>query len=121
MQNDRLEALERQIRLNTPVTRQQVRYLSAAMKEHALELLDKSSVSDPKAVRKLVGIIKKDVLSHYGITALEEIPKHEYNVAMHNIGTWNNMRIVREVVKEARKREEEAAEAALADVEPATS
>lgn len=121
VQNDRLEALERQIRLNTPVTRQQVRYLSAAMKEHALELLDKSSVSDPKAVRKLVGIIKKDVLSHYGITALEEIPKHEYNVAMHNIETWNNMRIVREVVKEARKREEEAAEAALADVEPATS
>ena len=59
VQNDRLEALERQIRLNTPVTRQQVRYLSAAMKEHALELLDKSSVSDPKAVRKLVGIIKK--------------------------------------------------------------
>ena len=120
VQNDRLEALERQIRLNTPVTRQQVRYLSAAMKEHALELLDKSSVSDPKAVRKLVGIIKKDVLSHYGITSLEEIPKHEYNVAMHNIGTWNNMRNVREVVKEARKREEEAAEAALADVEPAT-
>lgn len=120
VQNDRLEALERQIRLNTPVTRQQARYLSAAMKEHALELLDKSSVSDPKAVRKLVGIIKKDVLSHYGITALEEIPKHEYSVAMHNIGTWNNMRIVREVVKEARKREEEAAEAAMAGIEPAT-
>lgn len=120
VQNDRLEALERQIRLNTPVTRQQVRYLSAAMKEHALELLDKSSISDPKAVRKLAGIIKKDVLADYGITTLEEIPKHEYNVAMHNIKTWNNMRIVREVVKEARKREEEAAEAALADAEPAT-
>ena len=120
VQNDRLEALERQIRLNTPVTRQQVRYLSAAMKEHTLELLDKSSVSDPKAVRKLAEIIKKDVLADYGITTLEEIPKHEYNVAMHNIKTWNNMRIVREVVKEARKREEEAAEAALADAEPAT-
>ena len=113
VQADRLEALERQIRLNTPVTRQQVRYMSAAMKEHALELLDKSSISDPKATRKLVGIIRKDVLSDYGITALEEIPKHEYNVAMHNIKTWNNMRIVREVVKEARKREEEAAEKAL--------
>ena len=119
VQNDRLEALERQIRLNTPVTRQQVRYLSAAMKEHTLELLDKSSISDPEAVRKLAGIIKKDVLADYGITTLEEIPKHEYNVAMHNIKTWNNMRIVREVVKEARKREEEAAEAALADAEPA--
>lgn len=119
VQNDRLEALERQIRLNTPVTRQQVRYLSAAMKEHAIELLDKSSISDAKAVRKLVGIIKKDVLSDYGITALEEIPKHEYNVAMHNIKTWNNMRIVREVVKEARKREEAAETVHVAGIQPA--
>lgn len=118
VQNDRLEALERQIRLNTPVTRQQARYLSAAMKEHALELLDKSSISDPQAIRKLAGIIRKDVLSNYGITALAEIPKHEYNVAMHFVKTWNNMRIVREVVKEARKREEEVADAALADAEP---
>lgn len=110
VQNDRLEALERQIRLNTPVTRQQVRYLSGAVKEHAIGLLDKSSVSDAKATRKLVGIIKKDVLSDYGITAFEEIPKHEYTVAMHNIKTWNNMRIVRDIVKEARAREiEEAA------------
>ena len=42
------------------------------------------------------------------------------NMPNDNIKTWNNMRIVREVVKEARKREEEAAEAALADAEPAT-
>lgn len=106
VQADRLEALERQIRLNTPVTRQQARYLSAAMKEHALEALDKYSISDAKAVNKLVKAIKKDVLADYGITVLEEIPKHEYNVAMHNIKTWNNMRIVRDVVKEARMREE---------------
>ena len=39
---------------------------------------------------------------------------------MYKRQTWNNMRIVREVVKEARKREEEAAEAALADAEPCT-
>lgn len=117
VQNDRLEALERQIRLNTPVTRQQARYLSAAMKEHALELLDKSAISDAKATRKLAGCIRKDVLSDYGITALEEIPKHEYNVAMHNIKTWNNMRVVREVVKEARKRAEEAETALMGGLE----
>ena len=112
IQADRLEALERQIRLNTPVTRQQARYISAAMKEHALELLDKSSISDDKATRKLVSIIRKDVLSDYGVTVLEEIPKHKYSVAMHRIKTWNNMRMVRDVIKEARKREE-AAEMAL--------
>ena len=109
--NDRLEALERQIRLNTPITRQQARYLSAAMKEHALEALDKYSISDTKAVNKLVKAIKKDMLADYGVTALEEIPKHEYNVAMHNIKTWNSMRIVRETVKEARMREEAEKEA----------
>lgn len=117
VQNDRLEALERQIRLNTPITRQQARYLSAAMKEHALELLDKSSISDAKATRKLSGVIKKDVLSDYGITALEEIPRHEYSVAMHSIKTWNNMRLVREVVKEARKREEAAENALMGEIE----
>lgn len=113
IQADRLEALEKQIRLNTPITRQQARYISAAMKEHALELLDKSAISDAKATRKLVGIIRKEVLSDYGVTALEEIPKHEYSVAMHRIKTWNNMRMVRDVIKEARKREEEATEKAL--------
>lgn len=117
VQNDRLEALERQIRLNTPVTRQQARYLSAAMKEHALEALDKYAITDSKAVNKLVKAIKKDVLAGYGITVLEEIPKHEYNVAMHSIKTWNNMRIVREVVKEARMREE-AEKEPLGGLEP---
>lgn len=112
IQADRLEALEKQIRLNTPVTRQQARYISTAMKEHALELLDKSSISDDKATRKLVSNIRKDVLSDYGVTVLEEIPKHEYSVAMHRIKTWNNMRMVRDVIREARKREE-AAEMAL--------
>lgn len=105
VQNDRLEALERQIRLNTPVTRQQAQYLKAAVKEHVLELLDKSSVvGDVKAINKLSRIVKKDVLSFYGITAIEEIPKHEYSVAMSNIQTWNNLRVIREVVKEARER-----------------
>lgn len=110
VQNDRLEALERQIRLNTPVTRQQARYLNAAIKEHALELLDKAGINDSKATRKLVGVIRKNLLSDYGITAIDEIPKHEYSVSMHNIRTWNNMRIVRDVVKEAREREEAAME-----------
>lgn len=110
IQNDRMEALERQIRLNTLVTRQQAQYLKAAVKERVLELLEKAAVTDAKAITKLSRIIKKDVLAFYGITAVEEIPKHEYNVAMNNIQTWNNMRAVREVVKEARLREENAKE-----------
>lgn len=118
MQTDRMEALEKQIRLNTLVTRQQARYLSAAIKERTLELLDKSSISEAKAVRKLSGIIRKDILADYGITSVEEIPKHEYSVAMNSIKTWNNIRVVRDVVKEARQREEAAENTLMGGLQP---
>lgn len=121
VQADRLEALEKQIRLNTPITRQQARYISGSMKSYATDLMDKFSASDAKAIKKLTGIIRKDLLAYYGVTALEEIPKHEYSVAMHWIGTWNNMRVVREIVKEARNREEEAENALVGGLEPSAN
>ena len=102
--NDRMAALEKQIRLNTPVTRQQAKYLKAAIKDKATELLEKSSAVDSKGVKKLCLAIKKEALSFYGVSAVEEIPKHEYSVAMNYIATWNNMRTVRDVVKEVRMR-----------------
>ena len=91
------------------------------MKSYATDLMDKFSVSDAKAIKKLTGIIRKDLLAYYGVTALEEIPKHEYSVAMHWIGTWNNMRVVREIVKEARNREEEAENALVGGLEPSAN
>ena len=44
VQNDRLEALEKQIRLQTLVTSKQVYYLNDAIRMRARELLDKRSV-----------------------------------------------------------------------------
>lgn len=108
--NDRMAALEKQIRLNTPVTRQQAKYLKAAIKEKATELLEKSSAVDSKGVQKLSLAIKKETLSFYGVSAVEEIPKHEYSVAMNTIATWNNLRTVRDVVKEVRVRLNESGE-----------
>lgn len=108
--NDRMAALEKQIRLNTPVTRQQAKYLKAAIKEKATELLEKSSAVDGKGVQKLSLAIKKETLSFYGVSAVEEIPKHEYSVAMNTIATWNNLRTVRDVVKEVRVRLNESEE-----------
>lgn len=100
IQNDRLEALERQIRLQTPVTLKQVTYLNKAIKERARELLDQKNVSDPKAITKLGGHIRKAVLMRYGISNIREIPKHEYNVALTQITEWSNPLTVREISKE---------------------
>lgn len=119
IQADRLEAMERQIRLNTLVTPQQVKYINDGIRARARELLFKREVEDEKAVRRLGNMIRKSILSRYGIGAVHEIPKHEYSVTMNHIDTWNDMLCVRDVVKEARRREEEAKETALADPEQA--
>lgn len=104
IQADRLEALEKQIRLNTLVTPQQVKYLNDGIRAHARELLDKRGVDDKKAVTKLGNSIRKDLLARYGVAALHDIPKHEYSVAMNLISMWNGMLVVRDIVKEARER-----------------
>lgn len=111
--NDRIEALERQVRLNTPMSAKQVQYINAAIRHRARELLDKFNYSDDKkAVVKLGNAIRRRVLYHFGVGGLREIPKHEYEVAMHLVGIWNDMLAIRDVTKEARKREEAALERA---------
>ena len=107
VQNNRLEALEKQIRLQTPITTKQAQYLNDAIRNRARELLDKRELSGDKwAVTKLGNAIRKDVLARYGVAGLREIPRHEYQVAMNQIGMWSNALVIRDVVKEARERAE---------------
>lgn len=107
IQSDRMEALERQIRLNTLVTPTQVRYFNDAIKKHARELLAKKEMDDDaKAVTKLAGCIRKSVTARYGVAALHEIPKHEYSVVMQQIGTWNDLLTIRDITREVRQRRE---------------
>ena len=107
VQTDRLEALERQVRLNTPVTPAQVRYFNDAIKKRAREALSKYDLdTDKKAVTKLAGAIRKATLTRVGAAALNEIPKHEYNVIIGQIQSWNDMLLIRDTIKEARERAE---------------
>ena len=110
VQNDRLEALEKQIRLQTPVTSKQVTFLNDASRQRARVLLDKKGIEDKKAVTKLGNAIRKAVLARYGIGNVREIPKHEYSVAMSQVEMWNDVLIVRDVAKEARERVEQEAD-----------
>lgn len=103
---NRMDALEKQVRLQTPVTDRQARYLADAARDKARELLDRRKVEDRKAVTKLAGMIKKNVMARYGISSLREIPRCEYNVAMNMIETWNVVLTVMDIVKEARERAE---------------
>lgn len=116
--NNRMEALEKQIRLQTPITPKQAQYLNDAIRNKAREMLDKRDLSGNKwAVTKLGNAIRKDVLARYGITGLREIPRHEYQIAMNQIGMWGNALVFRDIVKEARERAEHAGQAAGVDGE----
>lgn len=106
VQNDRLEALEKQIRLQTLVTSKQVYYLNDAIRMRARELLDKRSVSDNKAITKLGNLIRKSVLARYGVSSLRDVPKHEYNVALSQIGMWNDILSARTVAAQFRNNAE---------------
>ena len=101
IQNDRLEALEKQIRLQTPVTSKQAAYINDAIRQRARELLDRKDVSGDKAIRKLSNQIRKAVLMRYGVAGVREIPKHEYNVALNQVGMWNDMLVVRDIVRQS--------------------
>lgn len=107
VQNDRLEALEKQIRLQTKVDGKQASYLNDAIRQRSRELLSKRDIDEKKAVTKLGNHIRRAVLARYGISTLRDVPKHEYSVAMQQIEIWNNALLVGDVVKEARQREPE--------------
>lgn len=119
IQSDRMEALERQIRLNTPVTQQQVRYINDAIRSKARDVLYKRGVDDDKAARKLGTAIRKSILARYGIGTLHEIPRHEYSVTMSHVSTWNDMLCIRDAVKEVRERAATAEKDRLAICEQA--
>lgn len=104
---NRLEALEKESRLNTPVTDTQARYLAAAAKDKAVDILSRKGTTDKKAVTKLAGMIRKAVLLRYGKGSLREIPRCEYGVAMSQIESWNKATEVAKIVLEAQARQEE--------------
>lgn len=109
MMSTRISDLEKQVRLKTPMSRAQERCINDAIRGKARELLDgKGYADDQKAMRKLTGLIRKNVLTRYGVDSLREAPAYDYETALEQVKLWNDLPALRDVVKEARKREEAA-------------
>lgn len=107
VQADRLEALELQMRLKTPMTSKQASFINDAIKAKARDILDRHGLSDDKkAVIKLSNIIRRSVLLRYCVGGVREIPQHEYSVVLSQVSIFQNAIQIKDVVKEARKREE---------------
>ena len=107
--SDRIAALEKRVRLQTPFSKAQENCINGAIRARARELLDPRGCSDDKkAVTKLCGIIRKSILARYGVGSLREAPAYDYDTAMKQVSLWNDIISVRDIAKEARRREEAA-------------
>ena len=73
MMSARISDLEKQVRLKTPMSRTQEKCINDAIRQRARELLEeKQCADDRKAVTKLSGMIRKSVLTRYGVGSLRE-------------------------------------------------
>lgn len=103
--SERIAALEKRVRLQTPMNAAQVRYLNDEIRRKAREILSgKGCGDDTKAVNKLAAAIRKSVLVRYGISNLREAPAYDYETALKQIAGYNDMLTIRDVVREARAR-----------------
>lgn len=103
--SQRISDLEKRVRLQTPMTKAQEKYINDAIRMRARELLDGRGLSDDrKAVTKLGNAIRRSVLARWGVNSLREAPAYDYETAIGQIGMWNDAMAVRDIVKEARSR-----------------
>lgn len=94
--NERIDALEKQMRYNTPVTPVQVKYIKAEIKERSAAILEEKSISK-RGARDMSAAIKKELLKEFGVSCVNEIPKCDYRLAMDWIGAWMNPKVVRAI------------------------
>lgn len=110
MMSTRISDLEKQVRLKTPMSKSQEKCVNDAIRARARELLDgKGFAYDKKAVSKLGSCIRKSVLARYGVDSLREAPAYDYDTAIGQVKQWNDLLVIRDVVKEARNRAEQDA------------
>lgn len=108
IQSDRLEALERANRLNTPVTPAQVKYIKQTMRDRARELLSAKGCTGNSGTNKVIRAIRTKLLIQFGVGTVNEIPRCEYNAAIDHIGMWNDRMLIMEVARNERNDMEKA-------------
>lgn len=91
--NDRVTALEKELRHLTPVTSSQAEAIGKAIRDRAAELAEHAGLAArPGAVREIGNLIRKDLRLASGIRSVKELPRVEYLVALERIGYWDDYR-----------------------------
>lgn len=93
--NERMAALEHQVRLLTKVTPAQATQLGKSITERAEQLCTTYRLAG--AERKIASCIRRDVRLNAGISAMRELPKCEYQVTMQRIALWDDYKVIKTI------------------------
>lgn len=81
----KMEALQKEFRINTPLTRQMELNLTRKIRQKARELSARYAEGDAKAPQRIAREIRKALYEKYAVRDLRSIPKIEYEIAMERV------------------------------------
>ena len=107
LMSQRMTELEKQVRLQKPLSKTQENYINAAIRRRVREILEEKGIRDDrKAATALGSVIRKAILSRYGVGSLREAPAYDYETALEEAHDWMDFMELRKIIREARARAE---------------
>ena len=85
--NERMAALEREVRLLTKVTPAQANAIHEAIRSRAAEICEKAAAN---AIRRAVRLTT-------GISSVRDLPRCEYSVAMEQVRMWDDYKAMKAI------------------------
>ena len=93
--NERIAALEREIRLLTKVTPAQANAINTAVRERAAELC--ASYRATGCEKQVANAIRRAVKLTTGVSNVRELPRCEYSVAMQQVEMWDDYKAMKAI------------------------
>ena len=101
--NERMDALEKEVRRLTKVTPAQAAAINQEIRMRA-ELLGKQHRAEGFE-KPIANAIRKSLKLGCGISSVRELPRSDYSLAMQRIQMWDDYRLIRDLkAKEASRR-----------------
>ena len=95
--NERMGALEEQVRLLTKVTPAQARAIHEAVRDRAAQQCQMWRI--PGQEKAVANAIRKAVRLHTGISSMKELPRCDYQVVMRQIQMWDDYQVMKTLKK----------------------
>lgn len=99
MTGERMSAMERELKLLTPVTGVQKGAIHTAIRERAAELCE--SYHAAGCEKSVCAAIRRELRLQFGINNISSLPRCEYQVAMQSVALWDDYKAMKGIKAKA--------------------